>query len=191
MGPPLREFATGVTHPNHPAPNPMSTNKSTPQRMATQNENAATTPHNPTPEHSLTPSLHAQVSAALDCQNTSVNKTSIHNPLARYTMAEMPPIHNAHPLAAFDYIDLNVLDQWERTPGGKLLAHPFDKTVFNPELHNSICAKIFAAVTEITLSQEVGVAGPSLSYDAIQLKCTPTTFLIYNLSESQCKTLLQ
>ncbi|KAI9437782.1 hypothetical protein F5148DRAFT_1154346 [Russula earlei] len=103
----------------------------------------------------------------------------------------MPQIHDAHPTSAFDYLDLNTIDSWESSVGHKLLACPFGGKAFNPELHNSIRNKIFAAATKISHSTELGILAPQPSEEALRTNRTPTTFLIYNLTEHQYQLLLQ
>jgi len=110
------------------------------------------------------------------------------NPIDKFNKAEMPPIHDAHPTAPLDAIDISVIKQWEAFPQGKLLAIPFENDAKKAINHDRIQAKIFAAAIDITQSQKIGVAGPNASANARQ---TPTTFLIYNIPDAQMHKLLK
>jgi hypothetical protein len=100
----------------------------------------------------------------------------------------MPKVHYSHPTAALDFIDINKIVDWEKLPDGKLLAHPFGHEVKRVEHHQEIQANLFAAVVEITQSETVGVCSPGLCNPSLD---TPTTFLIYNLSELHRQMLLK
>ncbi|KAI9512123.1 hypothetical protein F5148DRAFT_1146311 [Russula earlei] len=72
--------------------------------------------------------------------------------------------------------------------GDKLLAIPFDGEANDPRNHKTIKGKIFAAVAKITQSESIGVSAPTQSPKAL---CTPTSFLIHDLTQEQSTTLLK
>ena len=102
----------------------------------------------------------------------------------------MPAIHDATPYAPLRHMDLDLVDEWEKCPEGKLFAHPFDSEACQRDLHG-VKNKIFAAVIEITNSQHVAVSPPRPSQVAIEAGCTPTCFLIYHLTEDARQILLE
>ena len=114
-----------------------------------------------------------------------------HDPLSKYTDALMPRVQMQRPLSLFDHMSLDVVEKWWCSPGSKLLAIPFDTEVSNPKLHNDIKGRILAAVAEITNSSTASVAAPKASEDALKAGLTPTSFIIYNLSETHHQILLQ
>ena len=103
----------------------------------------------------------------------------------------MPPVHDAHPTAALDHIDISLVRDWIEYPGGKLLALPFENEANDINLYDGVKDKIFTAITEITTSMEIGVSAPKPSQEAEKAEGTPSAFLIYNLTDSHCTTLLQ
>jgi len=103
----------------------------------------------------------------------------------------MPPIYDSHPLAPFDYIDLDLIAVWDNYTTAKLVAIPFGADVFEIEQHPNIQSRIFTAVMAITQSSELGVSAPKQSADAKKQKRVPTSFLIYNLTRQQRQTLQQ
>lgn len=114
------------------------------------------------------------------------------DPLDKFTKATMPKVHDAHPTAALDLIDIKALDEWDNLPHGKLVAIPFDNILARfPSKQSEISGGILAAATEITQSQEIGIAVPRPNDKAKRSNCTPATFLIYNLSGTQYQTLLK
>ena len=113
------------------------------------------------------------------------------DPLDKYTRAMMPKINDAHPTAIFDLIDLSVIDEWDSYPEGKLAAIPFGSEVRNVDLHDDIRNRIFIAAAEITKAQQISVSGPRPSAHARETRRYPSTFLIYDLSELQRRTLLE
>ena len=110
------------------------------------------------------------------------------DPLDKYTKAEMPTINYAHPTAIFDHLDVNVVDDWENLPKGKLLAQPFGRDTQNIEKHSHLKALLFAAIVEITKSHDVSVVAPKPKPNS---KRTPYSFLVYNVSEEQAQLLLE
>jgi hypothetical protein len=120
----------------------------------------------------------------------SPNRTP-REPIDKYTCTTMPDIHDAHPTAALDFIDIELVTDWEQCPGGKLLAIPFEIEAQDADIHDGIRDKIFTAVTEITQSREIGTSTPKRSKEAIELDYAPTSFLIYNLSDTQYDLLLR
>jgi hypothetical protein len=142
------------------------------------------------PHHSQPSSLKAclQVAAKRVTTNPST-KGSIRNPLDKYTKANMPHIQDAHPTSAMDYLDLNLTGEWENHPRGKLLVIPFDTEVLDIKTHTSIRSCLFAAVADITQSDLVSVSAPKQSAEAMKVKRTPSSFLIYNLTNEHCALL--
>jgi len=102
----------------------------------------------------------------------------------------MPVVHDAHPTSILDYIDLQLVEKWERCPGEKLLTQAFDNLALSPDLLSGIRNRIFAAVSEITQSKSVGVAAPLPSEVATHARHTPTAFLVYNLTLQQREQLI-
>ena len=111
--------------------------------------------------------------------------------LDRFTRAEMPDVHEAHPTAAFELIDREVIGIWERYPGNKLIATPFGSESRDQTKHKIIRSKIFAAAADITQSQEIAVAPPTPNDKAKRDQRTPATFLIYKMTDAQYEALLQ
>ena len=103
----------------------------------------------------------------------------------------MPKIHDTNPTAIFDLIDLSIINEWDSFPEGKLVAIPFGNEVNKLYQHDDIRRKIFNAAAEITKAQHAAVAGPRPHANARQNTHPPHTFLIYNLSELQHRTLLE
>ncbi len=109
------------------------------------------------------------------------------DPLDKYTKGEMPKVHHSHPTAALDDMDHETIAEWDSLPNEKLLAKPFGAYAFNAANHNELRALKFGAVVEITKAHGVTVCAPRQSHTSNK---TPTSFLIYNLSETQKQTLL-
>jgi hypothetical protein len=103
----------------------------------------------------------------------------------------MPAIQDTQPTSTMDYLDLNLTGEWETHPGEKLLAIPFDTEVHDMASHNNICSRIFATVANITQSDNVSVSAPKQSEDTVRARHTPSSFLIYNLTDDQSTLLLK
>jgi hypothetical protein len=116
------------------------------------------------------------------------NRTNARFPTNKYTKAEMPPIHYAHPTTIFDNLDVNLVDEWANLPKGKLLAQPFGPDARNIEKHLLIKTLLFAAIIEITNSHDVSISSPR---PKANLYRTPFSFLIYNILEQQAQVLLE
>ena len=116
------------------------------------------------------------------------NGTNTRIPLDKYTKAEMPPIHYAHPTTIFDHLDVNLVDDWEKLPKGKLLAQPFGPVARDAGKHPLLKSLLFAAIFEITNSHDVSVSAPRPKPNSYR---TPFSFLIYNVTEQQAQTLLE
>lgn len=141
-------------------------------------------------EANCAPSLRDCLLAAEEHRTTaSANTMASKDPIDKYTKmpAKKPEIHYRHPTAAFDNIDIDQICSWENRPGGKLLAHSFGHEVRNPEKHPEIKRKVFAAIVEITQSNNVGFYAPKPGASPREM---PTVFLIYNLTEMQRQILL-
>jgi hypothetical protein len=118
----------------------------------------------------------------------NANSAEMSNPIDKYTRDTMPNVYYGHLMAALDFIDIDLVGNWENLPDGKLLAHPFEHNVRFMESHPEIKANIFATVVEITQSETVGICSPHL--------CPSTTgtlivFLIYNISKLYQQILLK
>ena len=144
----------------------------------------------PGPGTPLAP-LRAIVTTNRDHANLAGTRNIAWDPLDKYTRAMMPKINDAHPTAIFDLIDLSVIDEWDSYPEGKLAAIPFGSEVRNVDLHDDIRNRIFIAAAEITKAQQISVSGPRPSAHARETRRYPSTFLIYDLSELQRRTLLE
>jgi hypothetical protein len=139
-------------------------------------------------------SITARLQAAAErnaATATTTNRGPPREPIDKYTCAPMPTVHDAHPTAALEHIDINLVREWEKFPAGKLLALPFESEAQDASLYDSVKGRIFTAVKEITQAQEIGVSAPKRSPDAERMNRTPSTFLIYNLTDEQCDLLLQ
>lgn len=150
---------------------------------------------NPQPqeENSITP-LQAILDEEQDSESPNGSGPSpfeTHDPLDKFTNAEMPQVYDAHPNAAFEFIDREVIGVWERYPGGKLIAIPFDSEVKDHAKHKAIRTRIFAAAANITRTQTIAVAAPTPNEKARRSRATPMTFLIYKMDDAQRETLLK
>ena len=85
----------------------------------------------------------------------------------------------------FDTIDLALIKEWDARPGRKLIAVPFNPDVRNIESHDYYHTRLVTAVTEILTTQEASVPSPRPSKDAASKNKTPTSFLIYNITDDQ------
>lgn len=159
-----------------------------------------TDPNTPAPQTGeLTPSqvtpqaaLRAIVTTNRDLANLAITtRNTPANPLDKYTNAPMPSVNNAHPTAIFDRIDLSMIDTWDSLPEGKLATIPFGNEVTDISRHDNIQMRIFKVAAEITQGQQVSVSGPGPNTNARESGQPPSTFLIYNLSELQHRTLLE
>jgi hypothetical protein len=137
-----------------------------------------------------TSALIARLSAAAAREDTDDKRGPLRNPLDKFTKATMPQVHDAHPISILDHIDLTLVVKWEQCPGEKLLAQAFDYASLTADLLNGIRSRIFAATTEITQSQSIGVAAPVPSEEALKARRTPSAFLIYNLTPQHRELLL-
>ncbi|KAI9510911.1 hypothetical protein F5148DRAFT_1147195 [Russula earlei] len=91
-----------------------------------------------------------------------INKDASHDPIDKYTNCEhFPVVHDPHPTAALDNINIECTVGWVHRPGDKLLAIPFDTEASELETHDSIKGRIFTAVTEISKADNIGIAGPT------------------------------
>lgn len=136
----------------------------------------------------------SSISAHLEEEETEKLTTGRHptrNPIDKYSPGPMPPIQNNSPTAVFEDIEISLVREWEHKPGGKLLAIPFDNDVNIPENHDAIRSKILTAIAEILNAQEASVAAPRPSKEANKKNRTPTSFLIYNITDDQVTMLLE
>ncbi|KAH9061795.1 hypothetical protein EDB83DRAFT_2315564 [Lactarius deliciosus] len=66
----------------------------------------------------------------------------------------MPQVQDAHPTSIFEYLDLDLISDWENFQCGKLIAIPFDNDARDVNMHKDIKARLMAAIAEITKSQD-------------------------------------
>jgi hypothetical protein len=136
--------------------------------------------------------LQEVISAAITKGSDLIpSRNQTRDPLDKYTKALMPTIQDSHPAALYNHIDLDTISKWLNLPRGKLLATPFDTEVTFIKLHENIRNRILAAVAEITASKSVGVVSPAPSEEALRTKRYPSSFLVYNLSETHRQILLK
>ena len=138
-----------------------------------------------------TPSVRDIITGGNDPDNTPSSLPNCCDPLEKYTKGDMPWAQIHHPTSLYDNIDVKTVKRWWNLPGNKLLAIPFDSEVKNSELYKDIKGCILAAVAKITLSTTASVAAPMPSKEAIHEGCTPTSFIIYNISETHFHILLE
>ena len=146
-------------------------------------------PHDHGPDRALT-SVRSMVERIPHNPNRT-GRNPIRDPLDNYTDADMPKVHDAHPSTPFQYINLDLISEWEELEGGKLLVIPFGEAAHEPKLHDAIKNRILYAITEITNSQDVGVSAPYPSPEATRVKRHPSSFLVYNLTVAQMNQLLE
>ena len=142
------------------------------------------------PPQPKTFSTQAPKETAARRSNYPTKTVSRRDLLKKYTEATMPAIYDATPYAPLRHMDLDLVDEWEKCPEGKLFAHPFDDDACKVDL-SSVKNKIFAAAIEITNSHRIAVSPPRPSKAAIKAGCTPTCFLIYHLTEDEKQFLLE
>lgn len=120
-------------------------------------------------------------------------------------------VHIHRPLSLFDHISADIIEKWWGFEDTKLLVIPFGTEVYNQHLHNTIKGCILATIQEITQSFMATIADPlpiPSKKEGLQMvpapirpppnnskpksdSPTPTTFLIYKLSETHQQILLQ
>ncbi|KAH9990734.1 Endonuclease/exonuclease/phosphatase [Russula vinacea] len=95
----------------------------------------------------------------------------------------MPTIHDAHPTAPLDHIDIELVAQWEKYTG-KLLALPFDRETQDVTLYHSVMERIFTAVAEITKSRKIVWSSTAITFWIVKLNlpCPNLLFTIYGFS---------
>ena len=144
------------------------------------------------PERTFSTSLASICSlverAPRDPNTTGRNATQ--DPLDNFTNAVMPKVHDDHPTALFQFIELDLISEWELLEGGKLLIVPFGDAPYEPKLHDLIKNRLLFAITEITSSQEIGISAPTPSAAATKDGKCPSSFLAYNLTFLQKQLLL-
>lgn len=114
------------------------------------------------------------------------------DPLDKYMKVVLPAVHDAHPAAPLDFIDLKTIKEWDNCPNYRLIAAPFGFEARQQFKHNDIKKRLLAAVAEITQSTRVGVCPPGPHDRTIKSRHrTPRAFLIHGLTKSQYHTLLK
>lgn len=127
----------------------------------------------------------------VESANSLSGKHPIRNAIERYTAGPMPQIQDGSPTSIFDYVDIELIKEWEKYPGGKLIAIPFDNEVTFPEAHEFLRNKILTAIAEILNVQEVSVAIPKPNEESIRRSKSPKAFFIYNITQEQMNTILE
>jgi hypothetical protein len=135
-------------------------------------------------------SVSARLEAAAERDAATSTDNVVREPIDKYTCTTMPTVHDPHPTAALDHIDIALVTEWEKCPGGKLLAIPFGADVQDITLHDNIRDKIFTAVAEITQSRDIGTSTPRRSKTAERQGHAPKSFLIFNLTDTHYDLLL-
>ena len=109
------------------------------------------------------------------------------NPLEKYTKVILPTtrVHDPFPTALYDNIDFQLLSDWESCEGEKVLIHTFDNIAVDIQDHATVRNTILSAVEDITQADHISVSAPVPIGKPI-----PTTFLVYGLTPTQQKTLL-
>jgi hypothetical protein len=110
-----------------------------------------------------------------------LGKTTPYNPLDKYTNNNMSKIHITDSTAILNFIDINLVIEWENHTNGELLAILFSIDTDSPKNHIHIVEKLLTMATEITQSDSLGISIPTPSNNAIYNKKTSISFLIYNL----------
>ncbi|KAF8259100.1 hypothetical protein EI94DRAFT_1707390 [Lactarius quietus] len=124
--------------------------------------------------------------------NSQSGKHQTRNTIERYTPGPMPSsIQDSSPTSIFNHIDIDLIREWEKFPGGKLIAIPFDNEVTIPEAHEFIHNKILTAIAEILNAEEVSVAIPKPNEEVTRKSKTPRAFFIYNITMEQMATILK
>ncbi|KAF8256344.1 hypothetical protein EI94DRAFT_1711771 [Lactarius quietus] len=124
--------------------------------------------------------------------NSQSGKYQTRNAIKRYTPGPMPSsIQDSSLTSIFDHINIDLIREWEKFPGGKLIAVPFDNEVTIPEAHKFIHNKILTAIAEILNTEEVSVAIPKPNEEAIRKSKTPRAFFVYNITMEQMATILE
>ena len=88
------------------------------------------------------------------------DQPNIRDPLEKYMREVMPIVHDAHPAAPLDHIDMKTIKEWDSCPNFRLIAAPFGFDARQQFKHNDLKKRILAAVAEITQSPRVGVCAP-------------------------------
>jgi len=180
-----------------PAANPTPPTSATPEIIAPrcptllgEGPNGAVQAHTPAPILD-TSSMKSRPEAAANWVNIPSGRFTPRNPLDKYTPGPLPSVHDEHPTAVFEHINVKFATEWENHKSGKLLAHPFDLDAQKIEAYETTREHIFTAVLEITKSLEVEVSAPKPSKSTISKGHSPSIFLVYNLTHEQIQFLLQ
>jgi hypothetical protein len=106
-------------------------------------------------------------------------------PQNTYLDAEMPPIHDGHPLGLLKGIAPSQIKDWMEVQTGKVLARLLDR-VAHPTRDNEKYAKnLMVAIKNITGSKSVSVAEPQRDWNNRITTKPPMTFLIHNLTANE------
>ena len=182
-------------------PRQTQVNPGTTQANEAPNQSARDTPTAPEDDVTMTNPPDRPLSTSLASIRSLVERVprepnttgryAARDPLDNFTNAVMPKVHDDHPTSLFQFIDLDLISEWELLEGGKLLIIPFGDAPFEPKLHDLIKNRLLFAITEITSSQGIGISAPTPSAEAIKDGKYPSSFLVYNLTFLQKQLLLE
>lgn len=167
---------------------PLATNKSAPALVP---QDTSAPPQEIIPPAANPPSVRDLLTVNPDLDDNPSSLSNRRDPLEKYTNAPMPWAQIHRPTSLYDNMDVEAVIRWWDLPGSKLLAIPFDGEVNNTDFHEDIKGCILAAVAEITLSTTASVTAPPPSEAASNKGLTPTSFIIYNISDTHYHILLQ
>ena len=123
--------------------------------------------------------------------NSQQTRRATRSPLDKFTNGNMPKVHVANPMSTLEFVDIPQLVEWEHYPKGKLLAIPFGIEAADINNHDDISNRILSAAGEITQSTNISISTPTPSEEALLQGNTPTSFLLYNLLDTEISTLMQ
>ncbi|KAI9449799.1 hypothetical protein F5148DRAFT_1153006 [Russula earlei] len=138
-----------------------------PPMSPTANGDSHTSPSQTSESDTIT-KMQNRLEAITKCTHTkTTNWDSQRDPIDKYTTYDtFPTVHEVHPVATLDNIDVQHAVDWVQCPGGKLLAIPFDNEAQNINAHHMIKSKIFTAATKIMEANNIGISSPTPSKDA-------------------------
>ncbi|KAH9010382.1 hypothetical protein EDB85DRAFT_1902117 [Lactarius pseudohatsudake] len=129
---------------------PMAFTQLTPQEAPRRREQG--TPPNDTAEAGrTTPSVRGIVEA--DCSDPHVGRSNLRTILDKFTPGPMPHVQDTHPTSIFEYLDLDLISDWENFQRGKLIAIPFDNEARTVNMHEDIKARLMAAIADISVGE--------------------------------------
>ncbi|KAI9429547.1 hypothetical protein H4582DRAFT_2088975 [Lactarius indigo] len=96
------------------------------------------TPNGTTGSGRQTASVRGLVEA--DRTDPYVGGNNPRSTIDKFTPGPMPQVQDAHPTSIFEYLDLNLISDWENFQHGKLIAIPFDNEARAPTMYKDIKA---------------------------------------------------